>query len=192
MTRSDQSGFSLIEIVIAVPISVILIGALAGSLFVGWRTTAGTETKLADSHDAQMLQFYLVPELQSVAPGGINTSPGTVCDCSNGSGPSEPGSNVLTLKWLQQTFGITKTFDVSYRLVDPDGVGGPLPANQLYRFACENGAIATGKLMADNLSSSAPPVVTVAPAGAPRKVSVKLTNASGYAYTVESEWRRDA
>ena len=63
MNRND-SGFTLVELVMAVAIMAIL-GAAFGELgFIGFKTTAQTSTTLASSHDAQESQFYWQQDVQ--------------------------------------------------------------------------------------------------------------------------------
>lgn len=194
MSRRTEAGFTLAEVVITVPIMVMLTGALAGALVVGWRTTERNQTRLVESHDAQLLQFSLLPDVQSVAPSGIDTEVTSTVTCADtdrsvppdGSPDAEPGSNVLTLLWAQETFGTTKTFEASYRLVDTGGPNG----FELRRYYCENAAIAIEKVVAKNVQPSPAPVVTVGGGSTPRKIAMTVTKTSGYTFTVEGEWRR--
>lgn len=60
-----ENGVTLIELLIAIAILGVLISALAGSIIVGLRTTDDTQRRMSESHDAQFLTTYLVPDVQS-------------------------------------------------------------------------------------------------------------------------------
>src|SRR5439155_18112420 len=64
--RGDESGFTLIELLVTVVIMALIVGPMAAAIVLGFRTTDDTATRLAGSHDAQLLATYLVPDVQSV------------------------------------------------------------------------------------------------------------------------------
>lgn len=67
MRGRDEAGFSLIELVVVVAVLSMVISAIAGSLVVVIRTTGATAARSSQSHDAQLLATWLVPDLQSSA-----------------------------------------------------------------------------------------------------------------------------
>jgi prepilin-type N-terminal cleavage/methylation domain-containing protein len=72
MEERDQRGFTLVELLVVVAVLGIILSAVAGSLIVVVRTTGATAHRLSQSHDAQLLSTWLVPDLQSaVGPVGL-------------------------------------------------------------------------------------------------------------------------
>jgi prepilin-type N-terminal cleavage/methylation domain-containing protein len=65
--RGDESGFTLVELIIGVAIVGLLMTAIASALIVSLRTTGVTNSRLAESHDVQISSSYLANDMQSSA-----------------------------------------------------------------------------------------------------------------------------
>lgn len=155
----DERGLTLIELLVAVTILGLIIAAVTSSLFVGLRTTDDSAGRYAESHDAQLTQVHLPPDIQSattvVVPPPSNTS------CSG-------VSNVLALQWTE---GGT-TYTAAYAQV----------GSELRRYFCAGGA--PGELVvAHNVQS-----VSASAAGSSVSVTV-TESLSGYQYTVSAARR---
>jgi prepilin-type N-terminal cleavage/methylation domain-containing protein len=76
--RTDESGFTLVELVISMAIVGLLIGAIGSALFVVLRTTDVTNHRMAESHDVQITSAYLANDVQGAKT--INKDPSiTTC-----------------------------------------------------------------------------------------------------------------
>ncbi|HZQ27732.1 MAG TPA: prepilin-type N-terminal cleavage/methylation domain-containing protein [Acidimicrobiales bacterium] len=197
MDRRSDAGFTLIELLIAGAISVVIVGVIGTAFLVGLTTADSTTSRLAESHDAQLLASYLPSDLLSVGPSGVDTASGTITGCNDTAHLAE--ANVLRLQWLQTIAGTTTNSSASYRTAY-DGSEW-----RLVRYFC------TGTVLA----SVAPSVVTVAhnlqaplagptPAcpvhfalagcatvagSSPDTTALTLTDVSGFSYTVSGSRR---
>jgi prepilin-type N-terminal cleavage/methylation domain-containing protein len=73
----DESGVTLIELLVAVSILGIVMTALSGALFVGLRTTRDTQTSLGQSNAEQLVSTYLTKDIQAAAT--VRTSGTSTC-----------------------------------------------------------------------------------------------------------------
>jgi Tfp pilus assembly protein PilV len=62
--RGEQ-GISLIELLIAIVLTVIIVGPIGFAIYTGTRTTGNTQTRLVQSDKANLLSHYLTPDVQS-------------------------------------------------------------------------------------------------------------------------------
>jgi prepilin-type N-terminal cleavage/methylation domain-containing protein len=62
--RTDETGFTLVELVISMAIVGLLIVAIGSALFVVLRTTDVTNHRMAESHDVQITSAYLANDVQ--------------------------------------------------------------------------------------------------------------------------------
>lgn len=148
----DESGFTLVELLIAVVVLGMIVVALGSGFSVGLRTMNDTSNRLAGSNDAQLLGIYLPPDVES-ATAATASADGTGITCTGASNPM-----------LQLTDGTT--FNVVY------GVRSASGGFQLERYVCTGGSVQSTKVVARNLAS----LTAVVPARIP--VSGTLTGAS--------------
>jgi prepilin-type N-terminal cleavage/methylation domain-containing protein len=99
--RRDESGFTLIEVLLAVAILSVIAVPLTMSLIAGLRTTKQANAQLRDGNAAALLSVFLAPDVQNVDQahaGGPVALNGV--DCRGGSNTSAivfyhgDGSNV--------------------------------------------------------------------------------------------------
>jgi prepilin-type N-terminal cleavage/methylation domain-containing protein len=192
--KPAQDGFTLIELLIAVTITAFIIGVLGDILFTGLRTTDVTTNRLNESRDNQLLGARLVADMQSVGLGTTtdchsSTDPATlpigVCTDSVAAHCGSGGSSLVELKWTDADYNNpTSSGGVSsvsaYRLVGA----------QIMRFLCRSTsppswALVGQTTLADSVSPSTPPAVS--PCGG--TVSLRVTEATGYSYTIAAERR---
>lgn len=91
--RSDESGMTLIELLMSVAILGLIIGPVAASLMLSFMTSRGTREMINDSASAQLLASYAPTDIQSaryifVPP--YSPAPGVTCG---------EGEAVLRLEW---------------------------------------------------------------------------------------------
>jgi prepilin-type N-terminal cleavage/methylation domain-containing protein len=79
----DESGFTLVELVISTAIVGLLIGAIGSALFVVLRTTDVTNHRMAESHDVQITSAYLANDVQGAKT--IDKDPSTTTCAVTGS-----------------------------------------------------------------------------------------------------------
>src|SRR5271165_3208129 len=123
----SESGFTMVELLVATVVSSIIIGAIAGILIVTLRTYPQSAAKLTVSDNAQLLSSWLVPDVQSAggSAGDIQTSP-SVSGCQPPSGV--PAKGKLQLSWQDLSVAET-TYTADYCLV----------GSELIRYYAVNG-----------------------------------------------------
>ena len=77
--RTDERGFTLVELVIGIAITGLLTAAIGSALFVALRTTDITNKRMAESHDVQIASAYLANDIQSASD--VTAAPASG-DCS--------------------------------------------------------------------------------------------------------------
>lgn len=124
---SAQSGRSLIELMIALAIGLIILGAIlvttAGSNFNGLRSDA--QSRL--SEDAQIIQNLLIPQLRMAGYSSVQTSSNNLTTSQRFSGPGIRGcengfTNLTTASW-NASLGDDQSY--STRVTCAAGTGRP-------------------------------------------------------------------
>jgi prepilin-type N-terminal cleavage/methylation domain-containing protein len=95
----DESGVTLVELIVTVAIMGIIMTALAAALIVSFHTTNDTNTSLDQSNAEQFLSLYLTRDVQgadSVATGVTSTcgSEPVALEAKSHSNPLASGSDV--------------------------------------------------------------------------------------------------
>jgi prepilin-type N-terminal cleavage/methylation domain-containing protein len=132
---ADESGLTLIELVISITVLGILFGPITFGFLIAFLETDATHQRIADSASAQLLSSFLLPDVQgsdTVSPTGDFT--GTGCTM-----PSFPGSasTVLSLHYDDP-----RGPETTVLYVDVIGDGGQ---HELHRAECTH-ASGTGTL----------------------------------------------
>jgi prepilin-type N-terminal cleavage/methylation domain-containing protein len=156
--ESNESGFTLVELMMVAALLGIVAVAVTSALIVGMKTFAGTDNKVVSSTDAQFVSVYLPADLQSVgnAPGSVTADPGHTASSAGGNfaisaigdcAPPNAGSdtNVLRLAWSEDGGA---SYVAVYRVVSRDGEW------QMYRFLCTNGTLVREHRVARNLNGN--------------------------------------
>ena len=162
--RLDESGMTLVELVMALSIAGIVILALGAALFTGIRTTRDTNTSLSQSGTEQRIATYVTSDIQAadaVATSGTST-------CGN-----QPA--LLETKTRSDALLTSSNVTVAYRL----------SAHVLTRQVC--GPAPSTLTLGDNITSFAAigtdtVTVTVGTATSPQ--------VGGYAWTVNVRRRQ--
>ena len=100
-----EEGLSLIELLIVMVILPIVIGAAVTAMITSFRSSSSVQSRLSQSHDAQITSAYFVRDVQT-ATGIRTTAPTPIC----GTGVA---TQVLGLEWTSLT-GPPTTVGVSY------------------------------------------------------------------------------
>jgi prepilin-type N-terminal cleavage/methylation domain-containing protein len=148
--REDESGFTLIELVIVTAVLPIIIGGLAIGLVSIFSLQTGVQNRVSDTEDAQVVSSTYLSDVQGA--GFITTQSSSSPQCGTGDQLLGLGSNFST---------VTNTFEnsVSYNSVS-NGV-----TFSLVRDVCVDGSTTPNPedvtTLSNNLpSSQAPPIVT--------------------------------
>jgi prepilin-type N-terminal cleavage/methylation domain-containing protein len=126
MSRRDDSGFTAIELIIAMMLMLIIIVPITSSFILGMRTTTGGMQDTTNSSDAQVLSAFFdtdVTNAESVATSG---------SCGG-------ASTVLQLSWTDGSVPVV----VAYRTATASGdvqKTAPVQVDALERVRCESGA----------------------------------------------------
>src|SRR5438552_3745606 len=62
---SDDSGLTLIELMISIGILGVIIGPIVASMLLGLLSSGGTRDRIADASSAQILSSYFPSDIQS-------------------------------------------------------------------------------------------------------------------------------
>jgi prepilin-type N-terminal cleavage/methylation domain-containing protein len=68
--QPDELGFTLIEVLISTVIFGLIASGVTAAIILFFRTTDGTSSRLALSHDSQLLATYLIPDLDNLTAVG--------------------------------------------------------------------------------------------------------------------------
>lgn len=174
---NDESGFTLVELLIAVVVLGMITVALGAGFSVGLRTMNDTSNRLAGSNDAQRLGVYLPPDVASATAATASVN-GTGISCT---GASVVASNLR----LQLTDGTT--FNVVY------GVRAVTNGFQLERYVCTGGVWQSTSVVARNLSgvvaTRVPSIGTLTGASLTVTEKVTATDSTAYVFTVTGNRR---
>jgi prepilin-type N-terminal cleavage/methylation domain-containing protein len=170
----SANGFTLVELMVAMVITSIIVGAIAGGLMVSSANYNASATRLALSSGAQQLSAWLSNDVESAGPSGasINTNSSTATTGCSG-GIVSGSSNVLAISGVMFDTGVA--YAVAYRV----------EGSTLVRYACTNGGTPSRTVL-DRAAQSA----TTSLSG--QTVTMSITDAlqgSSYSYAVSATRR---
>jgi prepilin-type N-terminal cleavage/methylation domain-containing protein len=135
---AGDSGFTLIEVLVSIVVLGIIASGVAAAITLFFRTAEGTATRLALSHDSQLLATYLVPDLDNLtcsptAPAAVQcgATPGQPVIVTAGSGTCAAGSSPFQELSMQYTdVGGGQSYVADYQVVGSSIVRRFGPAGQ--------------------------------------------------------------
>ena len=165
--ETNQTGFTLIEIIVGMAILGVLMTAIGSALIVAFRTTDATNQRLSESNDVQISSAFLANDVQSAKTVAVSGS-GANCSVDYATLPT-------TLVSFTYAGGQTATYACGVVQV------GNAQETQVTR------SFAGGSVVIAHFAGTSPPVITCTPScGATSVDSVKMafSETDGYAYTL--------
>ena len=174
---SDEAGVTLVELIVAIAISAIIIGAITNAIFVGFRTTDKTTTRLSESHDTQLVATYFPPDVSSSRYVPISLLPGdSPAGCS---GITGGGQNVVLLPFAPRPDA-----------ADPITVAYRIEGTNLVRYKCGVSGVADRVAVATGISAASAAKSTSGNGTTEqRTVTITVTETSGRMFQVSGHPR---
>jgi prepilin-type N-terminal cleavage/methylation domain-containing protein len=126
----DETGFTLIELIISITILGILMPAIAAAMFSALATNRSTDVRLSESRDAREIAAYLPDD----AAGSTSFATGGTSRCGAG--------GTVVLEFRGQSFDpaqVAQTTVISYLLTTETAEDGQA-TRVLHRFSCQSAA----------------------------------------------------
>jgi prepilin-type N-terminal cleavage/methylation domain-containing protein len=181
--QSDDSGFTLIELIVVTAVLAIILGALGTGVITLLRTTGTVTDRMIVSHDEQLLNEWITADMQSAT--NTNTTPTDLLPTAGCTAllPSPPWSstNVVRFSWQDRSTG--HVYHAAYRVehdssswelvryfCPPDGEPLELPSRLVVAHDLKPGAIGT--------APCSPPVTVCVDDGVPT-FRLGVTSVSG-------------
>jgi len=188
-TGRDERGFTLVELLVAMAITVVIIGPITGAIIIGLRTTSTSSLRLSQTRDIELLQgslpadVFTATSVQANVPGCGGTQSllkltwSTPILVSGGTGPPGPPTTTLTNYEADYIWQATSpaTTPATKSLV-----------RKLYTSPCGSAPIA--RVLATSLSNTTAPVVVLAGT----TVKLTLTDSSGAQFAACAQMRTSA
>lgn len=195
--RESEAGMTLVELLLALSLSVVLLSVLGAALIAGVRGAKTTADSYQNSADALAIATYLPQDIQSVASRGDITMESEVSnvplDCAT-TGLTLPAAetHLFKLEWAGDTATRAITYAAYYRLA-PEPATTPAGAGRarLTRYFCASDGEADVTVLARNLSAAAAdkPKLTESDTGFSVEFVDVLSNGSRLPFTIKGEYR---
>jgi len=179
---TSEGGFTLVELLIVVVISGIIASALASAFVAGAQTTTVADQRLKESKDAQLASAYFVADAANATYFSKDTRKSTLCPDASVTGGGD--QNVALFEW-SDTGGSKSAYYVK-------------SGTEIQRRYCEGSTLVSKVAAVQNLGTTAPevtcpvPDVTSACTSTPAAVQLKVTEASGYSFSLRATPRPGA
>jgi prepilin-type N-terminal cleavage/methylation domain-containing protein len=158
-----ESGFTLIELIIATAISGLVMAGVAGMLSAVLVNAGATEARMTQTHDGQNAAAYFAQDVNAMGVRDWTddtrpSQPSAEAGASyNGGrypcGPAGTPNALIRMAWndFDAASPTTVKRDVVAYVVNSTGPGGRL---QLHRLLCQGGALRSDQVLVSSLSAS--------------------------------------
>lgn len=148
--RNGDSGLSLVELIIAVVLSLTLIGVIVSAIITSLNIASATSDSIKTSVDVRLVSAYLARDAQGAAGTDPNTiqrptETGVSVAAGDWNGCAQDGTLVARFSWIDRvTVSIQRRVTVTWAL---DGA-------ELTRLYCEDGAEKSTLVLGKTLTSA--------------------------------------
>ena len=181
-----EGGFTLVEMLVAVVIEAMIVGALAAAFIGIVRGTSQVNQSLSQSGDARIAAAYIISDAANSSGPEISLTDTTSCADAT---PPVPGTEtpVVRFDWSSpSSSGTTTPIIVIYYLV----------SNDLIRRECSNGTLVSDRIVASQVAAATAACAPTANCtGTPTSITVTITettasNGSQYQYSLTGTFRK--
>ncbi len=183
----DESGLTLVELVVTCIVQSMIVGAIATSFFLFVHAQDSTKKRLGKSHDAQLAATHFATDAQAVSGPEVSLNDTTSC-----ADPSPPVTGSLSpvarFTWSVTAGAGTTTSDT----INYVRTGG-----SLMRRYCRAGTLVDDIIVGSNIAGA---TVTCSPTtnctGTPTTITISVTETqdssetSPYTYTLSAAFRK--
>jgi type II secretory pathway pseudopilin PulG len=184
--KHDENGFTLVELLIALTISILIIGPISGAVIIGLRTTDTSSLRLSQTRDIELVQGILPRDVLSATTVQANVDATATASCAN-------TASLLKMTWQTWTLSTASSppttsapqnYEVDYYYTAT--VPATVPATgSLVRMVC-TGGVNTSKVLATSLSASSAQQFAAASGG---NVTLTLTDSSCARFSASAQQR---
>ncbi len=147
--RRRDRGFTLIELIVAMTISVIVIGVLVAVMITSLNIAESANDQIHDSTDAGLVSTFLFRDAQAAGatdPTTAQLAAGTGVSASDAAGCSPPGALVVRFSWIDRPAVDTRRVLVAAYGLSSDG--------ELTRVTCEGGTPVATVVVGSNIATA--------------------------------------
>lgn len=178
---------TLIELIIALVLTVTLVGAAGAAFSASIQNQKDTGTSFGDSHDAQLVETYMPVDIQSTGSALTDVDSTFSTAMASGCTGSVPATSTNLLKLTWTAAGVSYTVD--YR-IEPEGNLTPPTSWKLVRYACDSAHAGVTKTLDVSHEVLAPtPAWPASVVTCGSRVTVTMRQASGYTYNIAANRR---
>jgi type II secretory pathway pseudopilin PulG len=183
----DESGFTLVELLVTCVVQSMIVGAIASSFFLFTRAQDSTKKRLQKTTDAQLAATYFITDAHAVSGPEVSLNDTTSC-----ADPSPPVTGTLSpvarFTWsVTAAAGTTTTDTINYVRT----------GSSLMRRYCRASTLIDDIVVGSNIAGV---TVTCSPTancmGTPTTITISVTESqdssetSPYAYTLSAAFRK--
>jgi prepilin-type N-terminal cleavage/methylation domain-containing protein len=184
-------GFTLIELIIALTLSLLIGGVVVAALITSLNVSSSTSDQISDSADAGLITSFLTRDAQSsgaIVPTtaardttvGVSTSDWGACT-------QAPSSLVVRFSWIEHTTALLQSKVVVTYAIDATNA-------QLTRRMCRDSTPGVDVILGRHLAAAVATCDTTNCSGTPVSVSLTVTGSATrapFAYTLKASLRGD-
>ena len=185
-------GFTLIELIIALTLSLLIGGVVVAALITSLNVSSSTSDQISDSADAGLLTSFLTRDAQSsgaIVPttAARDTTVGVSTSDWGGCTQAPPLSLVVRFSWIEHTTALLQSRVVVTYAIDATNA-------QLTRRVCRDSSTGVDVILARHLAAAVATCDTTNCSGTPVSVSLTVTGSATrapFAYTLKASLRGD-